>query len=571
MTQATVIHVPLGQLSVDAVNVRKHGRGAEPAFTASIRDKGVIEPLIVRKNGKGYTVTNGSKRFDALVWLRDKKETSQGTAVTTEFPVPVIVRDETDEEARDTSLITNIVRAGMHPADRYEAFAQLQAGGMTPAAIGLRYALKEKEVKQVLALGRLAPPIREAWRKGDIEDEDVSAFTLEPDHDRQAEIFKSLKKRSGLHSYAIRRAIVGEQDDRDRLLKYVGIDAYVKAGGTVVEDLFTRDDDKESGAIPTDDKLLRKLADEKFAARVEAIKKEGWAWVDTADNLGQNATHWDYERGGKDKVSAKRRAETGVLLRFDFNGNLVTHYGVVKPSQKKAAEKKKARAEGKPTSEISGAMAHRLSVMLTASAAKALPTAPDLAFAVAIAALMTNEYGGSAVQLKANGMLSHERIDADADFTLLLKQVLKKTPKERMDMFASIVGGALDFQGHSAAALPYGPGVDDLDDDKTAVAVCDLIPAKAMNAELKKAFAHEAKDYFGGVSKELIWQAVHDSMGQDHAAKVAQMKKGEAVTFAVANVVKTGWLPPELRTANYDGPAGSKKASAPKAKAKKKA
>lgn len=45
--------VPLSQLTLDAVNVRKTGRGSEPIFVASIEAKGIIQPLVIRPNGKG--------------------------------------------------------------------------------------------------------------------------------------------------------------------------------------------------------------------------------------------------------------------------------------------------------------------------------------------------------------------------------------------------------------------------------------------------------------------------------------------------------------------------------------
>lgn len=125
------MHVPLITLAVDQVaNVRKTGRGAEPLFVASIRAKGIIEPLTVRKNGDGYKVVNGGKRLAALQFMATSGGTAAGVPVDDNYPVPVIVRDEDDREARDTSLITNVVRAGMHPVDEYEAFAALVADGM---------------------------------------------------------------------------------------------------------------------------------------------------------------------------------------------------------------------------------------------------------------------------------------------------------------------------------------------------------------------------------------------------------------------------------------------------------
>ena len=60
--------VNLSDLSIDPANVRKTGRGKEPKFAASIRVRGVLEPLIVRSDpkGDGYLIINGGERFTAL-------------------------------------------------------------------------------------------------------------------------------------------------------------------------------------------------------------------------------------------------------------------------------------------------------------------------------------------------------------------------------------------------------------------------------------------------------------------------------------------------------------------------
>lgn len=92
-------HVELSKLSVDTINVRKTDRGADPALVASIKAKGVIVPLTVRPNLSDdgfYTVTDGGKRYAALVALVSKKD------IDLNYQVPIVVRDEDDQAARDT-------------------------------------------------------------------------------------------------------------------------------------------------------------------------------------------------------------------------------------------------------------------------------------------------------------------------------------------------------------------------------------------------------------------------------------------------------------------------------------
>ena len=68
------------------------------------------------------------------------------------------------------------------------------------------------------------------------------------------------------------------------MAKFVGLDAFRQAGGVVSQDLFAGEDD--AGFI-TDIVLLERLATEKLQIEAEAVRGEGWAWVEVA-------LSWDY-------------------------------------------------------------------------------------------------------------------------------------------------------------------------------------------------------------------------------------------------------------------------------------
>jgi len=84
-------------------------------LAASIREKGIIQPLIVRPetNGQGrYEIVAGERRWRAaqMAQLHD---------------VPVIVRDYTDTEVLEVAIIENIQRADLNAMDEAAAFRQL--------------------------------------------------------------------------------------------------------------------------------------------------------------------------------------------------------------------------------------------------------------------------------------------------------------------------------------------------------------------------------------------------------------------------------------------------------------
>lgn len=601
---------PLSALSIDKTNVRKTGRGAEPIFTGSIRKRGVIEALLVRQNGKGFTITNGSKRLDALAWLRDNGGKANGVPVTDDYAVPIKVLDESDEAARETSLIANIARVDTHPVDLFERFAELVRDGANPEDIAATYGMKQREVDQALALGELHPKIRDAWRRGEIRAENAQTFTLTKDQKVQARVFEKLAKSNGLNSrYSIRQELKAEDQEIGHLLTFIGLDAYEARGGKVTAlDLF------EGKHVVSDTELAGVMAKEKLAAECERLVAAGWGWAATdadlpngwswkwgkinpkieltaeeqaevarrsaiADDDELNFDETDAARDALDAINEaararafgpKQMAKSGCAVAIGREGQLEVKYGILKADNAKVPDavqseqfeehqqkaKAKTKAEKKEP-ELSQALEQRLSVTLTQSAAKAIALEPELALSFALAGLLSDGYGGSVVQLKNSGMGSHKQTGKDVEFADALKAVMKKTPKERMAMLAEQVGAAFTLD---CRELSKDRG------DETP-AVINTINAKAMNKALRDAFDRD--DYFGSVSKEFIARAVAESMGEDHAAKVAKMDKGGAINFAVANVPAT-WLPEPLRAAGYDGPqAKAVKKAAPAKSAKK--
>jgi ParB family chromosome partitioning protein len=79
---------------------------------ASVKEKGVIEPLIVRRSGTTFTLAAGERRLKAarLAGLQE---------------VPVIIRDLTDQELLEIGLIENLHRKDLDPMEEADAYEQL--------------------------------------------------------------------------------------------------------------------------------------------------------------------------------------------------------------------------------------------------------------------------------------------------------------------------------------------------------------------------------------------------------------------------------------------------------------
>jgi len=83
-------------------------------LATSIREKGIIQPLLVRRqNGNGYELIAGERRLRAAIRAGLSK-------------VPVVVRDATDNETLQLALIENIQREDLNPMEEAGANQRLQ-------------------------------------------------------------------------------------------------------------------------------------------------------------------------------------------------------------------------------------------------------------------------------------------------------------------------------------------------------------------------------------------------------------------------------------------------------------
>lgn len=82
-------------------------------LAASVRDQGILQPLVVRHRGNGYELIAGERRLRAAVKAGLKT-------------VPVIVREANDHEALQLALVENLQREDLNPVEEARAFERLR-------------------------------------------------------------------------------------------------------------------------------------------------------------------------------------------------------------------------------------------------------------------------------------------------------------------------------------------------------------------------------------------------------------------------------------------------------------
>ncbi|MBQ1562059.1 ParB N-terminal domain-containing protein [Caulobacter sp.] len=270
--------IPLNRLKASPKNARRVGHSAEvvEARAASIQTKGLLQPLVVEpelRDGGGetgyYLVSIGEGRRQALRLLAKRKLLPKAA------PVRCVV--DTHNDPAEISLDENVSRSDMHPADAFEAFKDLaERKGYGPEEIAARFGVSAQAVRQRLRMGAVAPALLDLYREGDLTLDQIMAFAVSPDTGRQMQVHALLAPHQR-QPYAIRRAMTqAKVEADDPRAVFVGLDAYVAAGGAILVDLFT-----EAGQGWLEDvALLDRLVAEKLQAEAIALREaEGWKWT----------------------------------------------------------------------------------------------------------------------------------------------------------------------------------------------------------------------------------------------------------------------------------------------------
>lgn len=106
--------LPISELMPSSVQPRRiFNEEAIAALSASIKEQGVLQPLLVRPFGNKYEIIGGERRWRA----------SQAAGLT---QVPVIIRDLDDGKALEVALVENIQRADLNPLEESEGYQRLK-------------------------------------------------------------------------------------------------------------------------------------------------------------------------------------------------------------------------------------------------------------------------------------------------------------------------------------------------------------------------------------------------------------------------------------------------------------
>jgi ParB family transcriptional regulator, chromosome partitioning protein len=308
--------IPFNRLVLSQSNVRRIKASVSiEELAEDIAGRTVLQSLTVRPvldEGGAETgmfeVPAGGRRYRALEVLVKQKRLAR-TA-----PIPCVVR--TEGIAEEDSLAENVQRAPLHPLDQFRAFLALREKGMSEEEIAAAFFVSVQVVKQRLKLASVSPKLLDVYAEDGMTLDQLMAFTVNPDHERQEQVSEALQRSYTKEPYYIRRLLTeGAVRASDNRAQFIGIEAYQAAGGAIMRDLFQRDD----GGWLQDPALLDRLVAEKLEREADAVQAEGWKWVEVATDFPYGHTYGQRHISGEPVAMSDEEVATAEALRAEYD------------------------------------------------------------------------------------------------------------------------------------------------------------------------------------------------------------------------------------------------------------
>jgi len=213
---------------------RDFSEGALADLAQSIREQGIVQPIVVVARGEGFEIVAGERRWRAAKLAGLER-------------VPIVVREHTsDRELLELALVENLQREDLNALEAAEAYARLREEfQLTQDQIADRVGKERATVANSLRLLKLSAIVKDRVRSGE----------LSAGHARALLALASVDDQERLAEEIIRRALSVRQTEKRA--------ATMAAGDKVVRDKrrdpFTRDaEEKLSRRLQTKVRIVRK-------------------------------------------------------------------------------------------------------------------------------------------------------------------------------------------------------------------------------------------------------------------------------------------------------------------------
>jgi len=415
----TIQTIPLNKLAVaDGNNPRRSmDAAALEGLAASIKADGLLQNLVVRKDGRKFRIVSGERRFRALSLLAERGDIGK------DHPVPVEVRGGLSEaDALRLATVENIQREQLAPMDEAEAFAALLGEGASLEDVAAKAGVSVLTVKRRVALASLCDEAKALVRQGEFSLSVAEALTLAT-HDQQRALIERLEQGYHYDADDVRGMLMGEKPAVS--LAIFPMEQYE---GTVTADLFADDDN----TFFDDAEQFFRLQSQAVEALAAHHREAGAAFVEV---LTENyAPWWQYREADTEDVEAG-----GVVIHFKPSGRVEVREGLVRRDVRPSVAEETAAAPSapKPQPEYTGPVVRMVAAHKSMAVMEALLADARKAKEVAVIQMM-------------RGIRYHGRIAVDAHPALAFFATSDRPPVS----YSAVERTAQEF----VAALGLGNG-----------------------------------------------------------------------------------------------------------------
>ena len=161
---------------------------------ASIAEKGIIEPIIVRQRGHRFQIVAGERRYQAAVQVGLRE-------------IPIVIREVDDDEIIEIALIENIQRKDLTPFEESEALQQLATRcNYTHEDMARRLGKSRTAITESLSLNNMPDEVKNLCRLADIHSKSLLLqIVRQGDSEKMIALIEKISRDGGATREAVRK------------------------------------------------------------------------------------------------------------------------------------------------------------------------------------------------------------------------------------------------------------------------------------------------------------------------------------------------------------------------------